>query len=58
MGAPSDEVAKEVVRALAEKNLFLPDDGERLKSKVANGTMTQEDWLLAAQKAVDKEAGQ
>jgi len=58
MGTPSEEVAKEVVCSLGEKNLLLPDDGEKLEAKIANGTMKPEDWLLAAQKAVDKGVGQ
>lgn len=58
MGAPSEEVVKEVVRVLTEENLLLPNDGEKLKSKIATGTIKAEDWLLAAQKAVDKEADQ
>lgn len=58
MGTPSEEVAKEVVCALTEENLLLPNDGEKLKAKIAAGTIKAEDWLLAAQKAVDKEAGQ
>lgn len=58
MGTPSEEVAKEVVFALAGENLLLPNDGEKLKAKIAAGTIKAEDWLLAAQKAVDKEAGQ
>lgn len=58
MGMPSEEVAKEVVCTLTEKSLLLPADGEKLKAKIAAGTIKAEDWLLAAQKAVDKEAGQ
>jgi hypothetical protein len=58
MGTPSEEVAKEVVRALGEKKLLLPDDGEKLGANIAAGAMKPEDWLLAAQKAVDKGVGQ
>lgn len=58
MGTPSEEVTESIVRILKDKQLFLPDDSDRLKAKIATGTMKTEDWLLAAQKAADKGADQ
>lgn len=58
MGTPSEEVTAAVVHALKEKGLLLSDDGDKLKAKIAAGTMKAEDWFLAAEKAVIKGANQ
>lgn len=39
---------------LEKEKLLLPEDGQKLKAKIAAGTMKQEDWLLAIEKAIDK----
>jgi hypothetical protein len=58
MRTPSEEVTEAVICAINEKGLLLPDDGDKLKAKIAAGTMKAEDWFLAAEKAVAEGAGQ
>ena len=54
MGTPSEEVTEAVIHAVKEKGLLLPGDSDKLKAKIAGGTMKAEDWLIAAEKALDK----
>jgi len=58
MGTPSEEVTEAVIRVVKDKGLLLPDDGDKLKVKIATGTIKSEDWLLAAEKAVVEGANQ
>ena len=58
MKTPSEELAEIILPLLAENKLFLPEDAQKYKAKLAVGTMKAEDWLLAAEKALDKEANQ
>lgn len=41
---------------LVERKLLLEEDAQKYKAKIAAGTMKQEDWLLAIEKAMDKSA--
>jgi hypothetical protein len=58
MRTPSEEVAEVIIQAIKEKELLLPDDGDKLKAKIAAGTMKSEDWLLAAEKAIGEGVNQ
>ena len=40
--------------SLIEEKLFLVTDLERYQVKIATGSMKEEDWLLAIEKAIDK----
>lgn len=55
MKTPSDELTEIIFPLLIESKLLLPDDAERYKAKLAAGTMKPEDWLLAVEKALDKD---
>ncbi|MGZ0019843.1 hypothetical protein [Nitrosomonas sp. wSCUT-2] len=54
MRTPSEEVAEVVIQVIKRKKLLLPDDSDKIKAKIAAGTMKSEDWLLVAEKAVEK----
>lgn len=56
MRTPSEEVAEVVIQVIKRKKLLLPDDSDKIKTKIAAGTMKSEDWLLVAEKAVEKGA--
>lgn len=58
MKTPSEELAELILPLLAESKLLLPEDADKYKTKMASGTMKAEDWLLAAEKALDKETAQ
>lgn len=55
MKVPSEVLAETIFPLLAEGKLFLPEDTEKYKAKLASGRMKAEDWLLAVEKALDKE---
>jgi hypothetical protein len=55
METPSEKLAAMIVPMLAEGRLFLPEDAEKYKTKIASGAMKAEDWLIAVEKAMDKE---
>lgn len=55
MKTPSEELIDVIVPALEANGLLLPEDIARLKTKIAAGAMSPEDWFLAAEKAVAKE---
>jgi hypothetical protein len=54
MTTPSDTLADQIASLLVEGKLFLPEDAQKYKSKIAAGTMRTEDWFLAIEKALDK----
>lgn len=58
MKTPSEELAELILPLLAETRLLLPEDANKYKAKLASGTMKSEDWLLAVEKALDKEAAE
>lgn len=41
---------------LVERKLLLEEDAQKFKVKIAAGTMKPEDWLLAIEKSLDKDA--
>lgn len=55
MTTPSDALADLVVPLLVERNLLLSEDAQKYRGKIAAGTMKPEDWLLAIEKALDKD---
>ena len=52
---PNEELVDLVTPLLVEGKLLLPEDAERLRSKIAAGTIKAEDWLLAVEKSMAKE---
>ena len=57
MTTRSEALADLIAPLLVEGKLLLAEDVQKYKSKIAAGTMKPEDWLLAIEKALDKEAG-
>lgn len=55
MTTPSESLADLIAPLLVEDRLFLPEDALKYKTKIADGKMKPEDWLLAIEKALDKE---
>ncbi|MDO1510784.1 MULTISPECIES: hypothetical protein [unclassified Neisseria] len=55
MKSPSEELIELISPVLVEKKLFLASDLERYREKIILGVMKPEDWLLAVEKAIDKE---
>ncbi|MDX2300429.1 MAG: hypothetical protein NW204_11945 [Xanthomonadaceae bacterium] len=58
MTTPSEALTAVVVPLLVQGKLFLPEDAAKYKAKLAAGGMKPEDWLLAVEKALDKERPQ
>lgn len=58
MTTPSEALTEVVASALVKEKLFLAEDAEKIKTKLAKGSMKAEDWLLAAENAVGKGEGQ
>jgi hypothetical protein len=53
---PSEALAEVIFPLLVQRGLFLHEDVAKNKTKLATGAMKPEDWLLAAEKALEKEA--
>lgn len=51
----SESLTERISSLLAEEKIFLEEDAKKYNSKIAAGTMKSEDWLLAIEKALDKE---
>lgn len=58
MTTPSESLVGLIGPLLVEGKLFLHEDVQKYKSKIAAGTMKPEDWLLAIEKAMDKAGDQ
>lgn len=56
MNNPSEVLADLITPLLVERKLFHQEDAQKYKVKIAAGTMKPEDWLLAIEKALDKDA--
>ena len=56
MKSPSEVLTDLIASLLVERKLFLEEDSQKYKAKIAAGTMKPEDWLLAIEKAREKEA--
>lgn len=55
MTTPSESLADLIAPLLVKDKLFLQEDALKYKSKIAAGTMKPEDWLLAIDKAQNKD---
>lgn len=55
MKTPSEHLVEMIAPLLVTAKLILPDDAKKYKSKLASGSMKAEDWLMAVEKAMDKE---
>jgi hypothetical protein len=53
----SEELARMLLPMLIEQGLWLPEDAQRYKAKLASGKMKAEDWRLIAEKAATKVVG-
>lgn len=56
MKNPSEALTDLIAPLLVERKLLLQEDAQKCKIKIAAGTMKPEDWLIAIEKALDKEA--
>lgn len=52
----SESLTSLITPLLEKEKLLLPEDAQKFKANIAAGTMKQEDWLLAIEKAIDKES--
>ena len=55
MTTPSEALTEVIIPLLVQGELFLLEDVAKYKAKLAAGGMKPEDWLLAVEKALDKE---
>ena len=55
---PSEALTEVILPLLVQGKLLLPEDVAKYKAKLATGGMKSEDWLLAVEKAFDKEHSQ
>lgn len=55
MTTPSEALTEVIAPLLVQGKLFLPEDAAKCMVKLAAGGMKPEDWLLAVEKALDKE---
>ena len=56
MKTQSEELIETMTPRLVADGLLLQEDAMRLKAKLAAGGMKSEDWLLAVEKALEKES--
>lgn len=56
MNNPSEVLTEIIAPILVERKLVLQEDVQKYKDKIATGTMKPEDWLLAIEKSLDKDA--
>jgi len=54
MTYPSEALTDLIASLLVERKLFLQEDAQKYRDKIATGTMKPEDWLLAIEKALQK----
>lgn len=53
---PSEILAEKIVGVLADKKLVLTGDVKKISLNLAAGKLKAEDWRMAVEKALDKEA--
>lgn len=53
---PSETLAEKIVEILSDKKLVLVGDVQKIALNLANGKLKAEDWRMAIEKAIDKEA--
>jgi hypothetical protein len=56
MDTPSQNLAGKIVQRLVDAKILREDDARVLAPKMAAGKVTQDDWRLAVEKALEKEA--
>ena len=54
METPSQKLAARILKRLADAKLLREADAQALASKLAAGSLKQEDWRLAVEKALEK----
>ena len=54
MKTPSEQLVETFLPLLIQEGLLLAEDAKQYGPKLSAGTMKAEDWLLAAQKSLDK----
>ena len=54
MQTPSEQIVELFLPLLLQEGLVLPEDAKQYSGKLSAGSMKAEDWLLAAQKSLDK----
>lgn len=55
MDTPSAQLSAKIVERLILEKLLLSEDREKLLTKLSGGQLSQEDWRLAVERAIDKE---
>lgn len=55
---PSEQIVDLILPLLLQAELILSEDAKQYASKLSAGSMKAEDWLLAAQKSLDKKKRQ
>ncbi len=55
MTTPSESLTDIIAPLLVKAKLFLTEDVNKYKTKITDGKMKPEDWLLAIEKALDKD---
>jgi hypothetical protein len=56
MDTPSQILTGKIVQRLIDAKILREDDARVLIPKIAAGKLTQDDWRLAVEKALEKEA--
>lgn len=56
MDTPSQILTGKIVQRLIDAKILREDDARVLAPKIAAGKLTQDDWRLAVEKALEKEA--
>ena len=46
MESPSEQLAQKIIDRLSQEKLLTPERGQRLVSKLADGSLTPEDWKV------------
>lgn len=55
MITPSEALTEVIIPLLVQGKLLLPEDATKYKTKLSSGGMKANDWLLAIEKALEKE---
>lgn len=57
METPSQKLAARILKRLTDAKILREDDAQAIAPKLANGTLRQEDWRLAIEKALERKGG-
>jgi hypothetical protein len=58
MQTPPQKLTARILKRLVEAKILGKEDARALAPKIANGTIRQEDWRLAIEKALDAKGPQ